>query len=269
MKIPKTIMQTYSSKENLTPEMLKNIDAWKKINPDWNYEIFYDEDCKSFLKENFNLDVLDAFNKIKSGAGKADLFRYCYLYVKGGAYVDMDNIPLVPLNSLIQKTDEFLSVLSLLYRGIYSQYNGQSFAIHQSFIVSKPKHQFLNMAIKLCTYNIINRVTFGSYEHPAQQTHELIKATGPKLLADAINIVLEKEINSTFTIDDIHFPFRFIRGDGDVIKNNKGETQEGQFTSSIQDKNGKTIMNCKYDGYDPGVYWAHTQLYNQIQKPKI
>lgn len=269
MNIPKTIMQTYSSKENLTPEMYNNIASWKKTNPDWNYEIFYDEDCRYFLKENFNTNVLEAFNKINSGAGKADLFRYCYLYIKGGVYVDMDNIPLVPLNSLIQETDEFLSVLSLLYRGVYSQYNGKSFAIHQSFIVSEPKHKFLDMAIKLCTYNIINRVRFGGHEHPAQQTHQLIRITGPKLLADAINMVLGKKINSTFNIRDIHFPFRFIKGNGDVIKNDKGEIQKGQFTSSIKDKNGRTIMNCKYNGYNPGDYWAHVNLYNQIKKPKL
>ena len=268
MKIPKTIMQTYSLKENLTPEMHDNINAWKKVNPNWNYEIFYDKDCISFIEKYFNDDVLHSFNKIKSGAGKADLFRYCYLYIKGGVYTDMDNIPIIALNEIIKKDDEFVSCLDHRYRGINSKFNGKSFGIHQSFIISKPKHPFLDMAIKLCTYNIINGLKHtgysknGKFSHPALQPHPLLKITGPKLLADAVNMVNNKEVNSGFVIDNT-FRFMLIPGK-DLIKNSKGESISGQWVSTIQDKNGNTIIKCKYDGYNSGHYWPHSQLYNQI-----
>jgi len=191
-------MQTYSSKENLTEEMIASIEAWKNLNQDWKHEMYYDNDCISFIENHFNNDVLYAFNKIKPGAGKADLFRYCYLYIKGGVYTDMDNIPIAPLNKIIKENDEFISCLDHLYKGIHSEFNGQSFGIHQSFIISKPKHPFLDMAIKLCTYNIINGLKHrvydnnGKFYHPALQAHPLTKITGPKLLADDVNITNNK-----------------------------------------------------------------------------
>lgn len=266
MKIPKTIMQTYSSKDNLSVEMINSTKAWKDLNHDWEHEIFYDNDCISFIKNNFNKDVLRAFNKIKSGAGKADLFRYCYLYIKGGVYTDIDNIPVIPLSKIIKENDEFISCLDHLYRGVSHEFNGQSFGIHQSFIISVPRHPFLGMAIKLCTYNIINGLKHdghdgaGKFNHPALQTHPLIKITGPKLLADAVNMVNNKEINSGFTINNI-FQFMLIPSKT-LIKNSEGKPVPGQWMSTIQDSAGNVIIKCKYDGYDPGIYWPNQQLYN-------
>ena len=266
MKIPKTIMQTYSSKKNLTIEMIANIEAWKNLNQDWKHKMFYDNDCISFIKNHFNNDVLYAFNKIKPGAGKADLFRYCYLYIKGGVYTDMDNIPIVALNKIIKENDEFISCLDHLYKGIHSEFNGQSFGIHQSFIISKPKHPFLDMAIKLCTYNIINGLRHrghdnnGRFNHPALQAHPLIKITGPKLLADAVNIINNKEINSGFIMNNM-FKFMLIPSKV-VIKNSEGKPIPNQWMSTIQDKTGNIIIKCKYDGYDSGNYWPTVDLYN-------
>lgn len=263
MKIPKTMMQTYCNEQMINQEMLNAINTWKDKNPDWKHEIFYDKDCIEFIKKHFKEDVLNAFKVIKSGAGKADLFRYCYLYIKGGVYIDIDNICVVPLKDIIKKEDDFIGVLDLPYNGINTKFNGKSFAVHQSFVACKPLHSWLDMAIKLSTYNILNKVipTTESTEYLPQQTHQMIKICGPKLFADAINISSNNPINSTF-VNNSKFPFKLVRGDGSVIKNLKGNNINGQWISTIQDKTGKVIIKCKYDGYNPGVYWAISKLYN-------
>lgn len=52
--------------------------------------ILWDEESIiSLLKDNFASGVLQAFNHVKANALKADLARYCILYVYGGWYFDL------------------------------------------------------------------------------------------------------------------------------------------------------------------------------------
>lgn len=263
MRIPKTILQLWGRRETLTQQMLGAVGTWKILNPSYDHVLMFDEDCREFLKEHFTEDVCTAFELIKPGAGKADLFRYCYLYIKGGVYVDIDNICVKPLDDIIKEDGEFIGVLDLPYRSIYSDFNGKSFAIHQSFIVCIPGHPWLDMAVKLSTYNILNKVmpSTESTEYLPQQTHPLIKICGPKLFADAINISSNKSINSTFDINET-FPFRLVRGDGSIINDERGNPVPGQWVSTIQDEYGNVVIKCKYDGYNAQNYWAKEKIYN-------
>ena len=38
------------------------------------------------------IDIKEKFNRFTNGAHKADLFRYYYLYIKGGVYIDSDAV---------------------------------------------------------------------------------------------------------------------------------------------------------------------------------
>lgn len=86
--IPKVIMQT--AKEKPKPYVVQK---FKSICPNWEYIHFDDEEIIKFFEEN-PLDefprIADKFKSIKNGAHKADLFRYYYIYVKGGVFVDSD-----------------------------------------------------------------------------------------------------------------------------------------------------------------------------------
>jgi mannosyltransferase OCH1-like enzyme len=86
--IPLNIFQTWHTKE-LPENMRKNIDELKKTNPEFSYHLYDDNDCRTFIKNNFNLEVLRAYDNIVPGAYKADLWRYCVLYLHGGIYLDI------------------------------------------------------------------------------------------------------------------------------------------------------------------------------------
>ena len=45
--------------------------------------------CREFIKNNFDLDILNAYDILKPGAFKADLWRCCILYIYGGIYLDI------------------------------------------------------------------------------------------------------------------------------------------------------------------------------------
>jgi mannosyltransferase OCH1-like enzyme len=64
------------------------IDELKKNNPKSHFHFFNDSMCESLIKKNFHVDVYNAYNKLKATSYRADLFRYCVLYVNGGIYTD-------------------------------------------------------------------------------------------------------------------------------------------------------------------------------------
>jgi len=86
--IPLNIFQTWHTK-NLPPSMIDSVENIKMNNKNFNYKLFDDEDCRNFIKNNFDGSVLYAFDSLKPGAYKADLWRYCVLYILGGIYIDI------------------------------------------------------------------------------------------------------------------------------------------------------------------------------------
>ena len=102
--IPLNIFQTWYTLD-LPENMRRNIDLLKQNNPEFKHYLYDDEMCRNFIKENFNNDTLWAFDKLRPGAYKADLWRYCVLYIHGGIYLD---IKFRSLNNfrLIELTDK-------------------------------------------------------------------------------------------------------------------------------------------------------------------
>jgi mannosyltransferase OCH1-like enzyme len=97
--IPLFIHQTYVSKDKVPQKVLENISEYA---PEFTRYFYDDNDIRKFLLEHFHGKVLDAFNSLKLGAHKADLFRYCILYIKGGVYLDIKTQLIQPLKPLIK-----------------------------------------------------------------------------------------------------------------------------------------------------------------------
>ena len=93
IKIPLNIFQTWHSKI-LPVGMAQSVLMIKKLNPRFKYFLFDDNDCLEFIKNNYDENVLNAYNSLIPGAYKADLWRYCILYKKGGLYLDIKYRPL-------------------------------------------------------------------------------------------------------------------------------------------------------------------------------
>lgn len=83
-KIPKVIIQTYHKK---IPK--KVYDQFKKYAKDYKHIIYKDKQCINFIKNNYPKSVIKYYFSLKNGAHRADLFRYCYLYINGGIYMDI------------------------------------------------------------------------------------------------------------------------------------------------------------------------------------
>lgn len=86
--VPLTIYQTWKTKD-LPPKMKECVDKLKRDNPEFDHHLYDDADCRAFIKNNYNSDVVNAYDSLVPGAYKSDLWRYCILYKKGGIYLDI------------------------------------------------------------------------------------------------------------------------------------------------------------------------------------
>ena len=138
--IPLKIYQTWHSKE-IPPIMNSCINELKYLNPEFEHNIFDDNDCRNFIKENFDIKVLNAYDKLVPQAFKADLWRYCVLYKNGGIYLD---VKFRCLNGfkLIALTEKEYFVRDLDKVGVYN-----------ALICCKPNNPILLNCIRNIVYN--------------------------------------------------------------------------------------------------------------------
>ena len=82
------------------------VETWKKSG--WEYKFYDDKDAEAFLSLHFPPEISEAFNSLIPGAFKADLFRYCVLFIFGGVYADVDTILESSLDSAILSDTGFM-----------------------------------------------------------------------------------------------------------------------------------------------------------------
>jgi hypothetical protein len=88
--IPKILLQV--SKEKPSKEEVEMV---TKAFPGWEYMHFNDDECIEYIRNNPIKSVPKAdriFLAYKVGAHRADFFRYYFLYLNGGAFLDSDLI---------------------------------------------------------------------------------------------------------------------------------------------------------------------------------
>ena len=108
--IPKKLIQTSKSANNLSILHYNSIMTFLELNPEYEYQFFEDADCRKFIEDNFDKSILEAYDTLIPNAFKADLFRYCYLYKNGGVYTDCKMILRLPFRDWIPKNEDYILV---------------------------------------------------------------------------------------------------------------------------------------------------------------
>ncbi len=225
-KIPKKIFQTWKSRY-LTEKVYNHVRKLIDMNPDYDYYLFGDYECREYLKRYFTSEYLAAFDDIVPGAFKADFWRYAVLYREGGVYIDIDLDILYPLDSFIPKDTDFVSVKD---RCPPTHPNG----IYQAFIATIPLHDFLSCSLQLCLSNV---------QSIYYDKQTCLGITGPRMMGTAMNGALKRDVETGFSQGEFSF------------KNTKGENSKyklyifSDVSNDIRNENNVLIMNNKIDDY--------------------
>jgi mannosyltransferase OCH1-like enzyme len=182
IKIPRNIFQTWETK-HFSNEFDILTQTWKYKNPNYAYFLFDSNDREDFIKKYFDENIYRAYCRIIPGAFKADLWRYCILFIYGGVYVDIDTICLNNIDSFLDKDIEFMTTIDLNNCPYYGTYN-----LSNAFIASIPRHPILMDCIKRIVYNIENNIIpFSNLDF-----------SGPGILGKSTNTFIGNNENESF-----------------------------------------------------------------------
>jgi mannosyltransferase OCH1-like enzyme len=186
--IPLDIYQTWSSKE--LPYIMKIYrDQMIEDNPEFRFHLYDDEDCVKFIQEHFHPLVLWAYRSLKPGAYKADLWRYCILFVKGGIYVDIKYRPIQGFRWIVlTERNHFVRDYSFIKRKPIPEMNG---GIHNALLVSTPHNPIFQKCIQQIVIHVKNQF-YGV--NP-------LAPTGPLLLKHMLSQDEKKKIQMQFHRD--------------------------------------------------------------------
>ncbi len=240
---PHYIHQIFINEDDTIPDfplfIQENIRSVKVWYPEAKYQLWNRLELEAFIGQNFAPEVLKAFQMLKPFAYKADLARYCLLYIFGGLYIDVGLRLLKPINppteyGLIAFQDVQNSTCLWV-----SVING--------LIWAKPKRNEFLIAVNMIVENCRNR-WYGE---------DWLCPTGPALFGWAI--VKEMANKSMLVRDDFWIGYiKLIGGDKATFitpTKNMVAYKPQNITSGEQKKLLKT------NNY--GEIWKNRQIYGE------
>jgi len=232
--IPRKIWQTWNTHE-LPPKMKECIDTLKNNHPDFEYRLFDKEERRKFIKDNFPEEIVLAYDALIPGAYKADLWRYCVLYIHGGIYLDVKRkfVDGFTLDLLLDK--EYY-----VRDGKFKKNNIEYASIYNGMIICKKGNpSFLNAIVNI-VYNVSTKFMGMNPWQP----------TGPFLLGNNLDIEYN---NIDFTFGSFNGSEKISYITGKLISTNYPEYRDEQKSTSEQEYyidlwNKKSIYNdCNID----------------------
>jgi hypothetical protein len=164
----------------------QKIDSMKEIFRG-RYTLWTEEKIVEVLKDNFDPRVLEAYRSIKPLAFKADLARYCIVYVHGGWYFDI--LLSIQDTAVLKEIDE--SHEAILFRDI--PFTDVSITIANTlFWFKNPKHEILENLINQVVDNILSK-NYGPHAH---------SVTGPIAFGREVAKYQIKNPGYTFAVGD-------------------------------------------------------------------
>ena len=133
--VPKDIYICYKTKD-LPPYVALN---WEKLNPGYKVQIYDDKDCEEFLLHEYGQTYAKLFKSIPDGPIRADFWRICMIYARGGVYTDADVEPLVPMKDFVNPNASFVICMN----------PASKVGTNPHFMVATPKHPILKICMDI------------------------------------------------------------------------------------------------------------------------
>jgi len=162
-KIPRIIHQTFKTNA-VTDIFYQNARSFIDLNPEYQYEFYDDSRVKQFIENfdctEFSFDkntLVKAYNDIKPGAGKADIFRYLVIYQYGGVYVDIDARCVKPLSKSIDSDSDIVTCVQGAAHNHDNYMDKWYHLFPQWMLMYSPKSTIMKEIIEACIKAISTR----------------------------------------------------------------------------------------------------------------
>jgi len=176
--IPYLLHMTYKDLKKIPPKVYANLQQYA---PEYEVRLYDDQSGLKFLDTYFHPIVRQAFLRVRKGAHKADLLRYCILYIFGGVYLDVKTVLVRPLRELFHHPahrditlylvsdycDEYaLMCLPRIYNGIMATIPRNPFFLQliHNFVQTRIVmyyHQFIRQCFLLLEEEVTEPVEIG------------------------------------------------------------------------------------------------------------
>ena len=221
--IPKLLLQSWVSiapgDTELPPGMDDAVATWTTLNSGWTRYHVGGEEQAAFMRDHCGW-AADAHAAANLLAARSDIFRYCYLYRCGGVWADIDSVDLVALDSFLHPGAELVLTWD---GGLKPSIKGEA-AMWNGFLAVKRGHPAMKTALDRVVATFL-----------ANREVQVTESTGPRLWSRAVRVALGEDTvrESSFYGMDLKGQVQYLRFDG----------------SYVLDKNGRRVMNAKYDSY--------------------
>lgn len=204
--IPRIVHQTFFEEVTTEkyPNMSRLVESFKQSG--WVYRFYDDDTSLNFLSTHFPPEVRQAYEALRPGAFKADLFRYCVLLIYGGVYADVDIMLESNLDNAIGPDIGFMVPQDEPGTPI-----GKRMCLWNGMIAAAPGHPFLAKVIETVVNNVRNRFT--SVDNDAMfcpdpelsilHAFDTLFTAGPCILGAMVNKVLGRHGQTPFEAGEI------------------------------------------------------------------
>lgn len=136
--------------EDAMPPLVRaNIASIRHFHPQAAYRLWTGPELRDFIKEHFAAEVVEAYDTLAAYALKADLARYCLLYVLGGLYSDLNNRFLGPFRVVPGK--------QVAYFREHKPLHGAVWMVQNTIVFAQPRQPEIKLAIDLVVENVRTR----------------------------------------------------------------------------------------------------------------
>lgn len=136
--IPKVVMQTHYDLASLPAKVAGQFEVYGR---GFERELFDDPAARAFIERHFSSDYARGFDALPVGAHKADFFRYCYLFIRGGVYLDVKTQLVRPLQDVYDALQrEGSSMATCLTSRCFLMHTWFEPCAYQGIIFARPRH---------------------------------------------------------------------------------------------------------------------------------
>ena len=262
--IPKIIFKTSWQKRDEFPTVLNDVlNNTIVMNPEYQVYYFVNDDndeVGEFMKA-YSERAYKAYKKLKPGAYKADLFRYCVLEKYGGCYSDIGHIMYVPFDSICEN-NKLVLVKDTLDR---KDGTGIEFdhGIQNSLMCAVPHHPYMIKLVEECIKNIESEY-YG---------YDCLSITGPILAGTVFyklydtNYELRTVYDFKNEIEEVN-TMMFIKNIKVGTRNNikmllfyRYREDDTNTIYIIDSVNNTKILNMRFEDYYKIMYRDHNRSY--------